>query len=256
MDPLHTERHPSGADAPPSVVMLHGNSACAAQYHPALSSWGANTSVLLVDLPGHGKSPRLPPEDYHYARVLDALEASLRPLASPFLLVGHSLGGHLAIDLMPRLPQAAGLVFCGAAPLHSPPNLAEAFHAVPHREAFFLAEPATDAIQSILQRYSAPGDHVSPLHAWFRATDPAARTAIGQDLATGATPDEVAHLRSIDRPKFMLCPDQDPVPNLDYVRALEVGIEFLPLPHCGHYPMLDQPAAFATAVAQIAASVV
>ena len=251
MKSLHTQWHNPGAEL--TVVMLHGNSSCCSLFHPAISKWQHPSSVLLVDLPGHGQSPRFNKvADYRYPRLLTSHETTLRGVKGPILLVGHSFGGHLAMDLAPRLPKLKGLVVAGAPPLRNPLNLAEAFKPVPNLDVFFRENPPATEVANALRFLCPHPAHALSLHTWFSSTDPAMRTAIGLDLAEGSLPDEVANLQALQVPKVMLYSELDPVPNLDYVRSLDAGITFQKQPARGHYTMLDNPHAFAATLAKIA----
>ena len=76
-----------------------------------LSSHSPQFSVVALDLPGHGSSPPLPPaadSDLIAREVLAAL-ATL-DLAPPLSLVGHSLGGRVALRAAQRDPAAVASV--------------------------------------------------------------------------------------------------------------------------------------------------
>jgi pimeloyl-ACP methyl ester carboxylesterase len=87
------------------TVLLHGVAALAATWWrigPGLASHG--WQVTAVDLPGHGAMPRLDrPLD------LDMLVASvIDRMAGPVdLLIGHSLGAIVALEVAHRFPDAA-----------------------------------------------------------------------------------------------------------------------------------------------------
>ena len=70
---------------------------------------------LALDLPGHGQSSN-PPATWHaldnLVRVTRALAHALR--ARPACLVGHSLGGTIALEFALRYPdEVSGLVLVG-----------------------------------------------------------------------------------------------------------------------------------------------
>ena len=251
MNPLHTQWHNPGAEL--TVAMLHGNSSCSSVFQAATRRWQHPSSVLLIDLPGHGQSPRYDTiADYRYHRLLTVLETTLRDVDGPLLLVGHSFGGHLAMDLAPRLPNLRGLVIVGAPPLRKPLNLAEAFRPMPNLDVFFSANPTATDVTSAL-RFLCPNQaHVPALQTWFASTDPAMRAATALDLAEGSLPDEVASLQALQVPKVVLYSESDPVPNLDYVRRLDAGLTLQKQPGQGHYLMLDAPDAFAATLVKIA----
>lgn len=78
-----------------TAVLLHGvtsNAGSWARVGPALASMGFH--VYAPDLRGHGGSPK-PPSGYSFQALVSDLEGNV-PVA-PDLLVGHSLGGALAV---------------------------------------------------------------------------------------------------------------------------------------------------------------
>lgn len=100
----------------PCAVFIHG-----AQHDHSVwilqSRWFAHHgfSVLAVDLPGHGRSDGPPLETV--TAMADCLAAALRPLGNPaFVLVGHSMGALIALELAHRLgDRVAGVALLGAA---------------------------------------------------------------------------------------------------------------------------------------------
>jgi pimeloyl-ACP methyl ester carboxylesterase len=100
----------------PCVVFIHG-----AQHDHSVwilqSRFLAHhgCAVLALDLPGHGRSdpPALPSVEAIAAHIAAALE----PLASPrLLLVGHSMGSLIALEVARRLPaRMAGIALAGTA---------------------------------------------------------------------------------------------------------------------------------------------
>ncbi len=83
------------ADAPP-LVLLHGLGDSLAGWAQVAGPLSRRYQVHLLDLPGHGLSAR--PPDWRLRTLLDAVAHYARALDRP-LLVGHSLGGWLALRL-------------------------------------------------------------------------------------------------------------------------------------------------------------
>lgn len=100
----------------PCVVFIHG-----AQHDHSVwilqSRFLAHRgyAVLALDLPGHGRSD--PPALTSVEAIAEHLAAALAPLANPrLLLVGHSMGALIALELARRLPpRVAGVALLGAA---------------------------------------------------------------------------------------------------------------------------------------------
>ncbi len=102
---LDTVRGGSGDG--PLVVLLHGMGGNSGAWS-ALLPWLSGRPWLAVDLPGHGRSPRL--EAYSYARCAEAVAATLPARTDRDVVVlGHSFGGVVGLALAAVRPIAAVL---------------------------------------------------------------------------------------------------------------------------------------------------
>jgi len=96
-----------------SLLFLHGLGADAgvwAELRAALEARGHPTRAF--DLPGYGGTPRVP--EPSIAAFAEALAARLeREVSGPVVVVGHSIGGMVALELALRWPErVAALVLC------------------------------------------------------------------------------------------------------------------------------------------------
>ena len=85
-------------DAPP-VVLVHGLTEAGTAWPDLVEHWGDRWDVHAPDLRGHGSSPRFTADEIADAAdvLLDDVVALVDALAEPVALVGHSLGGLLAL---------------------------------------------------------------------------------------------------------------------------------------------------------------
>lgn len=110
---IATPRHAPGNR--PWVVMLHGIGGRAKAWEPVMRlgekrGW----SSLAWDMPGYGTSPAIDPMDFD--GLSDALHRMLLD-KSPAILMGHSMGGMVALQHMARHPdQVAALVLAASSP--------------------------------------------------------------------------------------------------------------------------------------------
>lgn len=114
-----TELHATTTGSGPPVVLLHGMGDDSSVWDQTVADLAGDFACTAVDLPGHGRSP-VPddPDAYRRETVLEALDAVLEQ-TGPALVVGHSLGGYLA--LAHRITRqngstAAGLVLVSTGP--------------------------------------------------------------------------------------------------------------------------------------------
>jgi pimeloyl-ACP methyl ester carboxylesterase len=97
----------------PTMVWLHGLTDSGAGWPGAERHWGTAYSVVAVDQRGHGTSPRFTPDqlEAHPGEVMVAdATGILEQLDEPAVLVGHSLGGAVALSTAVRRPELVRLL--------------------------------------------------------------------------------------------------------------------------------------------------
>ena len=110
-----------------TLLFLHGFGGAATNWTAVAPALAERFRVIVPDLPGHGGSSALPapPErlDPYAERLALLLE---RANAAPAFVVGHSLGGVVALRLALRRPDlVSGLVLAGSAGIGSTTRQAE-----------------------------------------------------------------------------------------------------------------------------------
>lgn len=92
-------------DGQPVVVYLHGLFGQGKNFNTAARQLLPDFNGLLVDLPNHGHSPHT--NSFDYLHMADAVAHTLRTelQATPVHVVGHSMGGKVAMLLALRHPE-------------------------------------------------------------------------------------------------------------------------------------------------------
>jgi pimeloyl-ACP methyl ester carboxylesterase len=105
--------------AGPHVVFVHGLFGQGKNWTTIAKGLADRHRVTLLDLPNHGSSPWTDRVDY--LDMAEKLEAELRELGEPVTLVGHSMGGKVAMQLALRHPELLrALVVVDVAPSDYP----------------------------------------------------------------------------------------------------------------------------------------
>lgn len=136
---VHVERHGEG----PPIVFLHGVGSSSATWAAVMDRLGDRYTVVAVDLLGHGRSP-VPEERAEYTRdrALEDIDDLLATLDAPAVLVGHSLGGYLALAHAATRPGAArGIVVLNTGPGFRDPEKREAWNERSRRNAHRFGVP-------------------------------------------------------------------------------------------------------------------
>ncbi len=161
-------------DAPP-VVLLHGWCCDRAALAPQRAAFAARYRVISVDLPGHGASPG-GARDYGIAAQADEVAALCARLAlAPAILIGHSMGGAVALELAATRPARVAALVALDTSILPPAATRQAWATLLAR--LDEADHRRAAREAIERAYFLPYD------------DPARRTALA--AAMSATPRDV-----------------------------------------------------------------
>jgi pimeloyl-ACP methyl ester carboxylesterase len=166
------EAGPIGA---PAVVLLHGlGDSGARDWYSILPALAAHHRVLTFDLPGFGRSTHghdlYSPE--RYADFVRALAG--QRVTAPFDLIGHSMGGAIALEYAARFPDdVSRLVLIDVA-------------GVLHRKAYVNFAIAT-GLDNLLGLLAAPGKELA------NAAMEAASTTVGSLVPGTSDPSIVLH---------------------------------------------------------------
>jgi pimeloyl-ACP methyl ester carboxylesterase len=217
-------RESSGTGAP--VVLVHGNSASSRVFQPQLeSALGEKYHLVAIDLPGHGESSNAsdPAASYNmpgYAEVIVSVAKQLGLEQAVF--VGWSLGGHIVIEAIPQLPQAAGFMIYGTPPLAFPPDMAQAYLPNPAMGAAFQPSMTDAEADAFSLACFKPGATEIPavFHEDIRRTDGQARAGLAGSIRPGGYLDEVIAISEMTAPLAIVHGELEQLVNAAYIQSL------------------------------------
>lgn len=238
---------------PLTLIALHGNGGGAFRFERIKSHLPADISFRAVTLPGFADKPADPAlrnlRDYA-AYLQTLLAAEPRPL----ILLGHGIGGSLALEFVQHFAaHIDGLI------LHAPvgTRLESRFFprlmALPGARALgqwlFSARLARPLFKRLLFSRPVPDDILDRFFDEYRHC-----TVFGQMFEL-ITPAWFRSLRPIDLPAALLWGQRERVLKVDQVddyRTLMPQAIIRTVPGWDHFPMIEQPEEYAHEIAELA----
>ena len=239
------------------VVAVHGNGGGSTRFDRLGTKLSDRVVLTAVDLPGFNGVP-LDPDATSVPAYADRLADRL-PTDRPLVILGHGIGGSIALDLLSRRPEAAdGLILHAPVGAHldsrlfpklmSPPIVRRLVRSAisarplrgvlhnrffptgvpePHRARFFEGYRTCEAFGLMFDIIDAP---------WFEGLEPITEVPTRLLWGSGDRVLDAAHTAQF----------QEKAPNatIDIIDGWD------------HFPMLEQPDEYATVIARTAAELV
>lgn len=254
---LATGNRPSA----PTIVFLHGWTMDASIFDDQVSRLAGDFACHAIDLAGHGEKARV--QSSTIDAIADDVAEELRRISGPVVIVGWSLGGMVAWNLLRRCPDiataVAGLVVVDMSPfiVDAPdwPLGIKGFDAKRNGKAVrAMAKdwPAyAQRINAGMYARSDAGLHPATLER-IRRNDPATMIAIWQALATADERETIARLAC---PMLVIHGSESRLYRPETAQWLvgnAAAATSVAFEASGHSPHLEEPERFAATVGRFA----
>ncbi len=219
------------------LVLIHGYGVSGQIWQRTLPYLAQKHQVFIVDLPGYGRSQAT--GIWHLREMAPLLATWLRQLQlSRVAIMGHSMGGAIAIHLTAHDPELVSrliLVNAAGIPLHAP-----------------LPLLAARSLHSFFQT----GNGHLPLGLVRDILQPRLNLLwqTAQEMKCSDFREELAR---ISAPTLIIWGERDvmlPIALGHEIKNALPHATFVTMPHCGHRPMLAQPAQFSKLVLEFLAT--
>jgi pimeloyl-ACP methyl ester carboxylesterase len=233
---LHVlEPEPRGTEKDPSLLFIHGAGGNGEIWEGQVAFFEGKHSIFRLDLPGHGRSdPGGADRISSYAQW--ARLSSERLFAKrPFVLVGHSMGGAVVLELGLNPPDGLkGIVVVG-----SGAKLAVT------RAIFQMLSENPEAFFETIDRFAFSSAAPTVLRERFvRMARQCPPPVIFSDFQACDHFDIRNRLPEIHIPTLVLCGEEDQLTPVKYSRYLHENItasRLIVIPKAGHVVMVEQP---------------
>jgi pimeloyl-ACP methyl ester carboxylesterase len=227
------------AAAAEPLVLIPGFMADARSFMPQIAELGARRPLVLL---GAGLGD-----------TVEKIVAEAGPMLPPrFALVGHGLGGNIAIEILRRRPDAVSrIALIATDPLPEPPSLAA------EQEALLVAAKTGRMADCIARMLPASALHDAPWRDEIMALVQDMAATLGMDQfqrqlrVLQRRPDQQKILRKANVPTLILAGASDtivPRRRTEFLAGMmqQGCLEFIP--NAGHLPQLEQPEAVTKAL--------
>ncbi|WP_131783263.1 alpha/beta fold hydrolase [Legionella gresilensis] len=240
-----------------SLLFLHGHCTNKTFFHHQMNADVIKSyHRIAIDLPGYGLSPPplSPLQTYSFPGFADTIISALQSLSiEKLFIIGWSLGGHIALEMVDKVPQLKGLLLTGTPPLEvSLQGIQKGFKALdPKIMACFGKAHLTYTEAQLLASVSGYDGRAEKefLVDAILNTDEKARILYPQSIIDGIGRNQCNIVANWDKPIAIIGGEDDIAINYDYVQhevkfknLWQDKIHFIK--NAGHAVMLDKPDEF------------
>lgn len=240
----------------PLALLIHGWSSSWYAMSPLFSPLERKYRILAVDLPGYGRSPRLP-QHTTIAAYADLLADLIRSQTEqPAVLIGHSMGGMISLtialrhpDVVERLvllcPTITGKLSLFINLFVSPVTLVEKYHLL--NKIGSILDPYILGIIDRLMRpaaFSARSDISNEEYARLRSDvrRPGQGRVRAECFWAMRDGDLTGHLKQIDKPALVIWGMEDntvPLRDASLLASEWADVDLRIMPNVSHWPQFE-----------------
>lgn len=204
------------------ILFIHGNSLSKEIFRNQLASDQLkHYRLLALDLPGHGNSQWL--DEYSINQIIQDIAAFCEQMdLNRFIIVGHSLGGHMGMQALPKLKHCGGIFLIGTPPLQLPLNIEEAFMPHPVIPLLFKGKLTVEETNLFAENLSNH-ENKAFITDSITSTDPNFREMMMVSIMNGDLKDETQILEQSKISVALVYGVDDVLVNKAYVEGLEIS---------------------------------
>lgn len=252
----------AGPETGKQVVLLHGIATGAELWRTTVKDLGAaGFRAYAPDMPGYGLTRMPDGGDYSLDGATELISSWLRSEdISPVWIVGHNIGGYLALMLAERFPVlierltlcnmfAGGLGLKSFELIKIPFRLRFGMFLLKNMSVLILRSPT---IWSLMRKVldvpnKTTDDTVRRVFFDTKVSDPKGRSKVAVHFSALSRPQSIGarHLLETGVPTLLVWGEEDSFESRGTIRILEQQLhpkpESVPIRDSGHYVMLDKP---------------
>jgi pimeloyl-ACP methyl ester carboxylesterase len=231
-----------------NILFIHGNSLSTETFVNQINSvlteehqlWTFDLEECIAKRNNHS------PQNFFDNLKADVIE--LHQLHSFDLLVGHSFGGHLAIECLPELKGIKGIVIFGTPPMSKPPQMDIAYLPHPALMFFFQKELNEEQIHQMADGVLYQKQYINLISNAIKNSSGVIRKLTPAAIATSNYNDEVKILQTTKVPIMVVQGEHEGMVNGDYFQKIDLPTlwqnKVQLIADAAHCPQLEQPEQF------------